>query len=106
MRLTPEERETIILFSDADTEANVYTHDVKLIARLKKLAKQYPDQVYEEREEHEGAVSYMMLGTGPCNGVLHLPNGDTNPIPKWANGFCGGLYCSAQMPFHFGIPIP
>lgn len=58
MRLTPEERETIILFSDADTEANVYTHDVKLIARLKKLAKQYPDQVYEERKEHEGAVSY------------------------------------------------
>lgn len=58
MRLTPEERETIILFSDADTEANVYTHDAKFIKRLKKLARQYPDQVYEERKEHEGAVSY------------------------------------------------
>ena len=66
MRLTPEERETIILFSDADTEANVYTHDVKLIARLKKLAKQYPDKVYEERKEHEGAVSYMIPKNCVC----------------------------------------
>lgn len=66
MRLTPEERETIILFSDADTEANVYTHDVKLIARLKKLAKQYPDLFYEDRREHPGAVSYNV----PKNCVL------------------------------------
>ena len=60
MRLLPEERETIILFSDADTTANVYTHDGKLIARLKKLAEQYPDQVYEDRKEHPGAVSYTV----------------------------------------------
>lgn len=58
MNLAPEERETIILFSDADTEANVYTHDAKLIARLEKLARQYPDQYYVERREHPGAVSY------------------------------------------------
>jgi len=60
MKLTPAERETIILFSDADKTASVYTHDVKLTARLETLAKQYPDQVYVEREEHLGAVSYVI----------------------------------------------
>lgn len=66
MNLTPEERETIILFSDADTEANVYTHDKKLIARLTQLAERYPDMVYEERREHEGAVSYMIPKSCIC----------------------------------------
>jgi len=60
MRLSPEERETIILFSDADNTATVYTHDLRLTARLETLAKQYPDQVYAEREEHPGAVSYIV----------------------------------------------
>ena len=35
MRLEPSERETIILFSDADDTASVYTFDKKLKARLK-----------------------------------------------------------------------
>ena len=34
MRLEPSERETIILFSDADDTASVYTFDKKLKARL------------------------------------------------------------------------
>lgn len=66
MNLTPEERETIILFSDADTKANVYTHDKKLIDRLEQLAARYPDLVYEERKEHEGAVSYMIPKSCVC----------------------------------------
>ena len=37
MRLEPSERETIILFSDADDTASVYTFDKKLKARLKEL---------------------------------------------------------------------
>ena len=35
MRLEPSERETIILFSDADDTASVYTFDKKLKARLR-----------------------------------------------------------------------
>ena len=66
MDLTPEERETIILFSDADTEANVYTHDKKLIARLIQLAEKYSGLVYEERKEREGAVSYMLPKNCVC----------------------------------------
>lgn len=60
MRLSPAERETIILFSDADRTASVYTHDKKLTTRLETLARQYPDQVYVERQEHPGAVSYIV----------------------------------------------
>lgn len=60
MKLTPVERETIILFSDADQTASVYTYDRKLAARLKTLARQYPDQVYAERQERHGAVRYIV----------------------------------------------
>ena len=60
MKLTAAERETIINFSDEDKTASVYTHDAKLIARLETLARQYPDQVYVERQEHPGAVSYVV----------------------------------------------
>lgn len=60
MKLSPSERETIILFSDADKTASVYTHDAKLTARLETLARQYPDQVYVERRERPGAVSYVV----------------------------------------------
>jgi len=60
MKLTPEERETVILFSDAGKEASVYTHDTRFTARLETLAGQYPEQVYAERREHPGAVSYIV----------------------------------------------
>ncbi len=42
MRQLPEEQETIILWSDAGDTANVYTHDRKLISRLRELSGKYP----------------------------------------------------------------
>ena len=60
MKLSPEERETIILYSEADDKASVYTHDKKLSEKLKKLSKKYPDKIYAERREHPGAVSYIV----------------------------------------------
>lgn len=60
MKLTPAERETIILFSDADDTASVYTHDSRLIAKLKELHQKQPDKVYPERKERPGAVSYIV----------------------------------------------
>lgn len=60
MKLTPEERETVILFSDADNIASVYTHDARLIAKLKELHKKQPEKVFPERKEHPGAVSYIV----------------------------------------------
>ena len=50
MKLTPAERETIILFDDAGSTANVYTHDHKLIDKLKRLHEKYPDQIFPDRK--------------------------------------------------------
>ena len=60
MKLTPAERETIILFDDADSTANVYTHDHKLIDKLKRLHEKYPDQIFPDRKTRAGAVSYTV----------------------------------------------
>lgn len=60
MKLSAEERETIILWSDADETASIYTHDRKLIGRLKELAKKYPQQIYLEEKNHPGAVTYTV----------------------------------------------
>ena len=50
MRLEPSERETIILFSDADDTASVYTFDKKLKARLKELHRRQPDKIYPDNK--------------------------------------------------------
>ena len=48
MKLSPAERETIILFSDADDTASVYTYDRRLIKKLDALCRKCPEEVYEE----------------------------------------------------------
>ena len=60
MKLTPAERETIILYDEAGDTANVYTYDHKLIEKLKQLHKKHPDQIYPERPARHGAVSYKV----------------------------------------------
>ena len=44
MKLTAYERETIINYSMAETDASIYTHDKKLISRLEKLSAKYPEE--------------------------------------------------------------
>lgn len=58
--LTPYEKETIILYNQGEKEANVYTHDPKLIRRLQKLAEKYPDEVRLEKEHKNGSCSYIV----------------------------------------------
>ncbi len=60
MKLSPEERETIILFSDADDTASVYTHDRRLIKKLESLCRKCPDEVHVERKPAHGAHFYMV----------------------------------------------
>ena len=60
MKLTPEERETIILFDEASEEASVYTHNVILKNRLSELHRKFPKLVYPKRKEHPGAVCYTI----------------------------------------------
>ena len=49
MKLSPAERETIILFSDADDTASVYTYDRRLLKKLDALCRKCPEEVYEEK---------------------------------------------------------
>lgn len=60
MKLSPAERETIILFSDADDTASIYTFDKRLIKKLDALCKKCPDEVYEEKKKSGyGARNYI-----------------------------------------------
>lgn len=58
MKLSPEERETIILYNEAAETASVYTHDPKLIGKLKRLHEKYPDKIYPEKTHQHGSDRY------------------------------------------------
>ena len=42
------ERETIILYNQAEAAAEVYTHDPRLLEKLRRLAEKYPDQIVKK----------------------------------------------------------
>lgn len=60
MKLSRAEQETIISFDEESSTANIYTHNLKLQAKLKQLAEQQPSRVKHERDYPEGAVSYLV----------------------------------------------
>ena len=60
MKLSKMEQETIINFNEEELEAEVYTHNTKLIGKLKRLSEKYPDLIYPDRRVHAGAVSYIV----------------------------------------------
>lgn len=45
MSLSKYEQETIILYNQAEQTASVYTHDLKLLKKLARLTKEYPQQI-------------------------------------------------------------
>ena len=45
MKLSLAERETILLYNQAEPMAEVYTHDPHLMEKLELLAKKHPDQI-------------------------------------------------------------
>ena len=45
MKLSRYEQETIILYNQAEATAEVYTHDPRLLEKLRRLAEKYPDQI-------------------------------------------------------------
>ena len=45
MKLSLVERETILLYNQADPMAAVYTHDPRLMEKRELLAKKHPDQI-------------------------------------------------------------
>ena len=58
--LTPAEMETIILTSEADKTASVYTFDKRLKVQLKRLSEKFPELIYPGKKTIEGAVNYIV----------------------------------------------
>ena len=57
MKLTAAEKETVILFSEADETASVCTYDSRLKVKLVQLAAKFPDRIIKICE---GTVKYRM----------------------------------------------
>ena len=72
MKLSKLEQESIILYNEEEPTASIYTHDPKLIRKLKRLAEKYPDKVYPDKAVHAGAVSYPRQGRHLRHGYAHL----------------------------------
>ena len=50
MKLTAIEQETIILYNQSESAAEVETYDVRLLEKLNRLAEKYPDQIQKTGE--------------------------------------------------------
>ena len=68
-KLTKAEQETVINFDNELDTASIYTHDSRLIKKLRELRKQYPEQFILEHREH-GSVTYTIPKR--CVGILSL----------------------------------
>lgn len=60
MKLTKYEQETIILYNEAEDTASVYTHDPRLLEKLRGLAVKHPDKVRLESGGPAGAATYVV----------------------------------------------
>lgn len=60
MELTRAERETIILFNEADDDADVFTHNGKLIRKLDKLCSEKPCECLFVQENAAGGRFYSV----------------------------------------------
>lgn len=47
-KLSLVEQETILLYNQAETTAEIYTHDSRLMKKLEQLAKKHPDQIIQK----------------------------------------------------------
>ncbi len=60
MKLSKYEEETVVLYNEAESTANVYTHDLKLKEKLRRLSEKYPHQIVFQEENGVGGVTYTV----------------------------------------------
>lgn len=60
MKLSKYEKETIILFNEEEDCAEIYTFNAKLKQKLRKLAKEYPQDCSFEWKNEWGAYKYKI----------------------------------------------
>ena len=71
MKLSLVERETILLYNQAEPMAEIYTHDPHLMEKLDLLAKKHPDQIIR-KDAHNFTVPKRCVSvlSGDLVGVL------------------------------------
>ena len=57
MKLTKYEKETIILFNEAEDTASIYTYNAGLKKRLAAFSRKYPDLCHVEKSSDLGGVT-------------------------------------------------
>lgn len=66
MKLSAYERETIILFNEASEPASVFTYNKRMIRKLDRLAKKFPDEFRFKSDNGDGGMTYIV----PKNRIL------------------------------------
>lgn len=59
-KLSKYEKETIVLFNEAESEASIYTFNADLKRRLSEFSRKYPLLCRLESSTPEGSVTYVM----------------------------------------------
>ena len=57
---TKVEKETVVLFNEAEDRAEIYTHNAKWKNRLQELSKQYPDECSPVSENADGGMTFSL----------------------------------------------
>ena len=60
MDLTRVEQETIILFNEAEPQAEVYTYNQRLNEKLEGLAQRFPEEIRRKEPDHYGAATFLV----------------------------------------------
>ena len=66
MKLSAYERETIILFNETSEPAEVFTYNKRMIRKLERLAKMFPDEFKLKFDNEAGGMTYIV----PKNRIL------------------------------------
>ena len=64
MKLSLYEQETIILYNQAEATAEVYTHDARLLEKLRRLSEKYPDQNVKKGPAYLCSPQTLRIGSG------------------------------------------
>jgi hypothetical protein len=58
IRLSPIEKETIIIFNEGESRAECFTYNRKLTSRLKKLCESHGDEIKHIRDNGVGGLTF------------------------------------------------
>lgn len=66
MKLSAYERETIIIFNETSEPAEVFTYNKRMIRKLERLARIFPDEFNLKADNGTGGMTYIV----PKNRIL------------------------------------